>query len=323
MQTCVSHPREIIDRVGKFNDRMMEVAGTQHFVLSRAQALDLGTRHQVDNRVRRGGLDRVFDSVYRIPGSPQTYRQRLMAATFAGGKFNVGSLRAAAALDYLPGGEELVEVTSLRHHRARHEGVIVHESRFLQQRDIKYVDNIPITRTARTLNDFGFLVETGQMEMATLDHAMHDAVRRALVEVDSVWREWDRLGRTIRPGGRAMEAMLKRFVPPRRSADTSPELRLLQIIRHAKLPEPTPQYRVWLSPTRWVDLDFAFVPQKGYAEFDSYKYHGNRDKFMKDASRRLALEELGWRGVHVTDDELDSGAAMAMRVLRAILTERR
>jgi len=45
-------------------------------------------------------------------------------------------------LDYLPGGEELVEITSLRHHRARHEGVIVHESRFLEERDIKYVDNI-------------------------------------------------------------------------------------------------------------------------------------------------------------------------------------
>jgi hypothetical protein len=309
--------------VGKFDERVMEVAGAQHFVLSRVQALDIGTRHQVNNRVRRGGFDRIFDSVYRIPGSPQTYRQTLMGATFAGGKFNVGSFRAAAALDYLPGGEELVEVTSLRHHRTRHDGVIVHESRFLEERDIKYVDNIPITRTARTINDLGLLVECGQMQMSTLEHAMHDAVRRNLVDVDSVWKEWERLGQSIRPGSKAIETMLKRFVPPQRSVHTSPELLLLQAIRRAGLPEPTPQHRVWLSPTRWVDLDFAFVPQKGYAEFDSYKYHGNRDKFMKDAGRRLALESLGWRGVHVTDDELDSGAALAMRVLRAILSERR
>jgi hypothetical protein len=80
-----------------------------------------------------------------------------------------------------------------------------------------------------------------------------------------------------------------------------------------------PQFRVWLSETRWADLDFGFPTQRGFAEFDPYKYHGNRDKYMKDARRRLALRDLGWDGVSITDDELDSGAVLAMRVLRNIL----
>jgi hypothetical protein len=309
--------------MGKFDEQLMELAGVQHFVVARPQLLEIGTRDQTEHRVRGGMLERVYESVYRLRGSPATWRQLLMAATFAGGKLSVASFRAAAALCYLPGGEELCEITSLRHHRARHEGVVAHESRFLTTEDIMYVDNIPVTRPARTLNDLALLVEQKQMAMATLDHAVHDAVRRGLVDIDRLWKEWERLGQTLRPGGRAMETLLQRFVPPARTPDSSPELRLLQCIREAQLPEPVPQLRVWLSETRWVDLDFGFPVQQGYAEFDPYKFHGNRDKYMKDARRRLELRYLGWDGVPVTDDELDSGAVLAMRVLRQILDRER
>jgi hypothetical protein len=182
-----------------------------------------------------------------------------------------------------------------------------------------YVDNIPVTRTARTINDLGHLVRQGELEMATLDLAMHDAVRRSLVDVERVWREWIRLGGAKRNGGEVVEAMLRRFLPPKRDADSTPELRLLQLIRAAGLPEPVPQFRVWLSPTRWVDLDLAWPWIQRYMEFDSYKYHGNRDKFMRDQERRLLLQDLGWEGVHVTDDELDSGAPLALRVMRRLI----
>ena len=69
------------------------------------------------------------------------------------------------------------------------------------------------------------------------------------------------------------------------------------------------------------DLDHAWPSLKRYAEFDSYKYHGNRDKYMKDAWRRLALRKKKWDGVHVTDDELDSGAELALAVLADMLQD--
>jgi hypothetical protein len=309
--------------MGKFDEQLMELAGVQHFVVSRSQLLEIGTRDQIEHRVRSGYLERVFESVYRLRGSPPVWRQLLMAATFAGGKFSVASFRAAAALSYLPGGEEWAEITSLRHHRARHEHVLAHESRFLEVRDLMYIDNIPVTRTARTLNDLALLVDTGEMTPGTLEHALHDAVRRSLVDIDRVWREWERLGGRRRPGGPTMERLLQRFVPPARTPDSNPEIKLLQMIRDAGLPEPVPQFRVWLSETRWADLDFGFPEQQGFAEFDPYKFHGNRDKYMKDARRRLELRDLGWDGVSITDDELDSGGALAMRVLGKILAEKR
>ena len=157
--------------------------------------------------------------------------------------------------------------------------------------------------------------------MATLDLAMHDAVRRSLVDVERVWREWQRLGGAVRPGGEAIEEMLRRFLPPQRDADSTPELKLLQLVRASGLPEPILQFRVWYSPTIWFDLDLSWPWIERYMEFDSYKYHGNRDKFMKGERRRLMLRHMGWDGVHVTDDELDEGAELALRVMKRLITD--
>jgi hypothetical protein len=307
--------------VGKYDEQLMQLAGRQHFVVGREQLLDFGTARQIKTRLACGALERVYEAVYRVGGSPQSWRQDLMAATFAGRKLSVGSFRAAASMVHLPGGEELVEVTSLRHRRARHDGIIPHESHHLTDLDVMYVDNIPITRVARTINDLGLLVETGELSAGTLDHALHDAIRRGLVDVARVWKEWERLGGSFRPGGRAIESLLASFVPPQRPLDSSPEIRLLQFIRAAGLPEPVPQFRVWLTPTWWVDLDFSYPWLKRFVEFDSYKFHGNRDKYMRDARRRLMLRDHGWDFVVVTDDELDSGCDLAMSVLAKLLAD--
>jgi hypothetical protein len=75
------------------------------------------------------------------------------------------------------------------------------------------------------------------------------------------------------------------------------------------------QHRVELSSTRFAKLDFAWPEAKVYCEFDPYKWHGGRDKYMRDGKRRLQLAGMGWYGVPVTDDELDSGALLATQLL--------
>ena len=249
--------------MGSFDEKLLWIAGRQHFVVGRGQLLDIGDAKQIEYRLRRGILERVHRSVYRIAGSPRSWRQDLLAACFAGGKLSVASFRSATRLWDLPGSTELCEVTSPRHRRARHAGVIPHESRFLQERDVTYVDNIPVTRPARTINDLGLLVETGEMTSQNLDHAMLEAVRRDLVDAR----------------------------------------------------------QVWLSPTRWVDLDLAWPERRVFAEFDSYKWHGNRDAYMKTIARRMEIEaRFGWRGVPVTDDELDAGCPLAIPFLRDLIS---
>jgi hypothetical protein len=310
---------DVPQRLGRYDDQLVQLAGRQHFVVSRQQLLEIGSARQLKHRLRTGFLERVYRSAYRLSGSPDTLEQRLMAACFASGKPSVASFRTAAFLDGLPGGEALIEITSPRWRRVRYDGVIPHESHHLTELDVRYVGNIPVTRTARTINDLGGLVAVGELRVDVLDRAMHEAVRRDLVDTARVWREWERLGGTIRPSGKVIEAMLDRFVATLRQPDTSGEAQLLRLILQAGLPHPTPQLRVWLSETRWVDLDFGYRDAKVFAEFDPYKWHGARDKYMKDAERLLELRRRGWDGVSVTDDELDAGAPRALEVLRSLL----
>jgi len=306
--------------VGNYDVRLLELAGRQHFVVGREQLREIGSNKQLALRMAKGVLERIYEDAYRIVGSPKTWQQSLMAATFAGGKLSVASFRSAARLWNLPGGEEILEITSPRNRRARHDGVIPHESYFLEERDVTYVESIPVTRPARTVNDLGWLVESGVMTPSDLDATMMEATRRNLVDSASVWAEWERLGRNKRLGGDAVEAMLQRFVPPIGGVgSTQPEVRLLGLVRAAGLPEPVLQFRVWLSPTRWVDLDLAWPEFKLFAEFDPYKWHGSRLDYMKTIARRLDVEALGWRGVPVTDDELDAGAPRAIALLTNLL----
>ena len=301
-----------------FDLRLLEIAGRQHYVVTHDQIREFGSRRRIVTRLDAGVLESVYQSVYRIAGSPDTWHQRLLAACFATSGVSAASFRAAAQMWSLPGGEEIVEITSPRHDRAQYAGVRTHESSYLTDLDVTYIDSIPVTRPARIICDFGLLVKRGEMSMETLELAMQEALRRDLVDVARVWREWQRLGGTRRPGGKVIEELLNRFVAPVRKPDSTAEVRLLHLIRTAGLPEPVPQHRVALSPTRWYQLDFAWPEARVFCEFDSYKWHGSRTRYMNTTRRRLELERHEWYGVPVTDDELDAGAPLAI----AVLTER-
>jgi hypothetical protein len=300
----------------EFDRRLLELAGGQHFVVSRAQLRDFGTNRQVEHRLSKRVLERVHEGVYRVVGSPQTWHQRLRAACLASSGANAVSFRAAAQLWGLPGGAEIVEIAAPRHRRMQLDEVRIHESFYLTDLDATSLHDIPVTRPARVICDLALLVERGEMRRSTLELALHEALRRGLVDLERVAHEWERLGGVMRPGGRVLEELLNNFVRPVRQTDSTAELRLLQLLRAGGLPEPTPQHRVDLSPTRWVKLDYAWPEAKLYCEFDPYKWHGGRDKYMLDTKRRLELARAGWSGVPVTDDELDSGAPLATQILR-------
>ena len=142
MSSCCRTFAASIRAVGTYNEQLLAIAGKQHQIVSRTQLLEIGTRKQIDYRLQSGVLQQVLRSVYRLGGSPETWRQKLMAATFAGGKLSVASFQAAAALEYLPGGAGVVEITSPRHRHARHIGVHPHESRFLTDLDVMYIDSV-------------------------------------------------------------------------------------------------------------------------------------------------------------------------------------
>jgi hypothetical protein len=278
-----------------------------------------GTRQQVDRRLRSGLLARMYNSVYRLSSAPVTWRQSLLAACLAGGKPSAASCRAAAKISDLPGGEEVLEITSPRHRRAQYGGVVAHESRFLEERDVVVIDGIPVTRTARTICDLAGLVELGLLDRTTLDLALQEAVRRNLVDVAAVWREHERLGSTFRLGGAVMLSALHDFVPPARRTESVGESKVLLLLRRNDFPEPVSQYWLTLPDGERIRLDHAWPECKASIEFDPYKWHGGCDHYEKMLSRTRRMRAMDWERISVTDTDLDAGMPEALAALARIV----
>jgi hypothetical protein len=308
--------------MGKVDVKMYEIATLQHQLVTRRQFLEFGSRQQLGRRLRSGALIRVYESVYRLPGVVPTWRQGLLAACFAGGRPSAAGFRAAAALSYLPGGEELVEVASPRWRRLQYPGVIAHESIFLEEKDLIVLDGIPTTRAARTIIDLASLAEFGLMPRETVELALLEAVRRNLVDIASVWREQERLNPNIRFGGRTMLDILKNFVPPLRSTESPGESRVLLTLRANDFPEPVPQYRITLPNGEHVRLDFAWPELLTSLEWDPYKYHGDRVAYERMMRRTRLMRQMGWGRVSLTDADFDRGMPETIAALRQIFAEK-
>ena len=89
----------------------------------------------------------------------------------------------------LPGGrDDLVELTCIRWKRTVHPGLIVHESRRLDTRDIQLVDGIPVTTPERVILDIAsYFPSDNYLEMV-----IQAARRKRLVTYTSTKEMFDR-----------------------------------------------------------------------------------------------------------------------------------
>jgi hypothetical protein len=116
------------------------LAAARHGVFTWDQALACGmSPEMVRTRVATGRWERLSKGVYRLAGATATWRQGLLATTFAAGEDAVASHLAAAQLHRLPAGQACLEITVPRGRRFRREDVIAHESTLLPAVDVQRV----------------------------------------------------------------------------------------------------------------------------------------------------------------------------------------
>src|SRR5262245_59324300 len=141
-QTAAMHP-DLLD-FATFHDG----------VFTREHALGFGlTPREVDRRLGTAWQP-VHEGVYRIAGAPVTWRSRLRAACWSNSSLPAISHRAGGGVYELPGGRtDSVELTCLRWRRTQEQGIIVHESRRLDDRDVARIDGILVTTPERTILD--------------------------------------------------------------------------------------------------------------------------------------------------------------------------
>jgi hypothetical protein len=286
----------------------------QHGVFSRAQAVDAGVHPRtIDRRVHSGEWEVVDHGVYRVGGTPASWRHRLMAACLAGPA--VASHRSAAGLwGFVDCDDDVVEVTALRHRR-RHAGdVIWHESRLLDARDTTERDGIPVTRPLRTLLDLGVVVDADRLE-----EFLDEGLRRGWFSVASLWRRWEELGGRRRLGGDIVCLVLDRKVSGQCPAGSILETRFRQLLRRAGLPDPVSQYEVFDGEEFVARVDFAYPGHAVLIEVDGEQWHTGRSPRTRDAGRDRRLVGLGFSPLRFYwEDIRDRPDTVARDVLAAM-----
>src|SRR5439155_25869835 len=140
-------------------------------------------------------------------------------ACWAGGQRAVASHRSAAALLGLPSArKDVFEISCPRWRRARHGGLIVHETSLLEPVDIDTVDGIPCTTAERTIFDLARF-STPRM----LDVIIDNAIRRDLTTAAALVATTARLATRGRPGGRRFKAVIAERTPATPIPESAPE----------------------------------------------------------------------------------------------------
>jgi hypothetical protein len=307
---------DVLSGVG--TDRLLDqLAAAQHGIFCQDDLSSLGlSRDVVRRRVHAGAWIRLHDGVFRIAGAPATPRGELLAACWAGGTRTVASHRSAAALWGLPGGgEHVIEVTCPRWRRARHDGLIVHESTRLESIDVSEVDRIPCTSIERTIFD---MCGTGGSGLADL--LLDSALRRRLTTVRKLASTRDRLAKRGRRGAAQFRAAVERRDPSEAILESEPERMLARYLVTNGLPAPVHQHVVTDAAGRFVArVDLAYPEAGVMIEYDSAAHHLGKIALERDSIRRNAMTSLRLRVVTATAADLRDRAQRLSKQISALL----
>jgi hypothetical protein len=283
-----------------------EVAEAHHGLIASHHLRELELSEDA-RRTRRdsGRWAEMYKGVYRIAGTPLSWKGSLLAACWAGGTRAVASHRSAAALWNLPGRRvQPAEITCPRWRRARHDDVLVHESTALSGRDKTVVDGIPVTTVQRTIFDLCAVCSP-----FTVDLAIDNALRRDLTTVDELLALLRRLGKRGRRGTRKFRKLLEdrdaSYVP----TESEREQMLLRVLTEHGLPEPERQFSIYDNAGNFVARpDFVYRDLKIAMEYDSYQHHTGKAAIVRDNRRRNRMGRIGWLVLVATAQDVRYGS---------------
>ncbi|HEX5587592.1 MAG TPA: hypothetical protein VFZ17_09805 [Acidimicrobiia bacterium] len=299
------------------------LAEGQHGVFAAVHLALIGVKsHDRKYRVTNGRWIELHRGVYRVAGVPGSWRSDLLAACWAGGTRAVASHRSAAELHGLPGrSSSLIEITCHHWHRTRHDGLVVHESRALSDRDITIIDAIPVTTVERTI--FDLCAVRGRK---TVDLAIDNALRRDLTTFDRLAAASRRLGRRGLEGTRTLRSLLAERDPQYTPTASEQEQLLLDVLRRCNFPEPVRQFEIRDEFGVFVGrVDLAYPDLMIVIEYDSYQEHVGNQQHVRDRRRQSAIGAMGYTIIVATAEDVryGQGAALASSLRRSIARARR
>lgn len=266
--------------------RILEVAAGQRFLLTRVEVFELGgSDDMIVHRLRTGRWLQVHDGVYQLDRRPMDWEAKLFAGILACGPGTVASHRAAFVLWGLEGiASAPIEATMPFGNLGFPEGVVVHRTRRRQKG--AEVRGIPVTTVERTLLDC-----SSRLGPLIIGKALDSAIRQGLTTVD---KTYDTL---VAEGGRGVRGTktYRRVIQDRihdTATGSGSEFELLYHLQMALLPRPELQYP--LFPKRGRRVPDFYWPDRGKAvEVDGVDAHASAEKLDDDLERQNDLMNMG------------------------------
>jgi hypothetical protein len=247
-------PLDVDAVIGRLADR-------QHAMVSRWQLLQLGIGgHAIEHRIERHRLFPRHAGVYSVGRRDVTSEGLFMAAVLAGGPGAGLSHRSAGDLHGIHrNAHPRIEITVPKQRRSR-DGVTFHTC-VLAPDEVGTVDGIPVTTVPRTLLDLAASLRPRQLERA-LNEA--EALRlRDHLSLDHLLTRYPR-----RAGSRAIRAALHARRTGEKVTRSELELRFLEFLDAAGLPEPETNAIV-----EGFEVDCVWRGQRVIVELDSRAFH--------------------------------------------------
>lgn len=253
----------------------------------------------------------MHHGVYAVGHPGVAAAGRRLGAVLSAGPGAVGShTTAAGVLDVRPDGGRVAHVSVVAAASgARSTAFVrVHRPRALDRADVTVRDGIPITSLARTLIDLGDVVRAEHVRRAFVR-----AEQLRLIDVAEIDAALERAGR--RRGPAILRGVLRAYDPRWQETRSGLELRMLDIVRAAGLPQP--DVNAWIAG-RW-EADLLWRHEQLVVEVDGAAIHTSPGARARDAVRDRALRRLGFRVLRVAERELGDASAVARRVHRGLV----
>lgn len=273
-----------------------ELISAQHWVFSGTQWLGAGRSRQSLRRLARSGrIEMVFPDVYRVPGSPNTYLQRLSAAVLYAGPLSAAWGASAAIVWEVAGWKEPgpIEVAT-EHWKVPREEVRIHRIPRFFPGEIRTRAGISVVSPEWTV--LGIAHRYGEPKART---ALNDFLRRRLTTMDRCINFVDEARRSGRNGIAAYRRLVDKLGPNYVAFGSGFEQSVFTLLDKARLTPPSRQHHVSVDSLSFY-IDMAYPRRMVGVEALEYEPHLNPHLWERDQWRHNLLSGVGWRIIYVT-----------------------
>jgi hypothetical protein len=206
----------------------------------------------------------------------------------------------------------MIEITCPRWRRARHDSLVVHETKAFHHLDIVQLDRIPVTSPARTLVDLGAVCRPSVVEMA-VDRALN----KELVTRDELDCALRRLGKSGRNGVGVLRSIVRQRGSTLGRPVSEMETAVLQVLRRHGLPTPELQHEIADNGIVLECADAAYPQWRLAIEYDSDEFHTGVHQRRRDSDRRNDLIHLDWIQITAHAGDVAAGGNRLVSAIRA------